>query len=525
MNDQSINVLLVEDEPLASEWVKENLAKSSSVRFELARVACLDAAKQQLHASHFDVMLLDLSLPDSQGLASYTEVQAVTPVLPIIVLTAADNEALALQAVRAGAQDYLVKGEFDGKLLARVIRYAIERKHADRNLRQSEEFFRLITENVTDLIAVLDHSGNRLYNSPSYKNSLGRSTGLEGTSSFKEVHPEDKERIRQMFKETIATAIGQRTEYRMLLEDGAVRHIESQGSVVKDEAGNPSKVVVVSRDITERKEAMVTLEKTLADLRKAHEELQAAQVQLVQSEKLEAVSTFAGGIAHEVKNPLQTIILGVDFLKTALGTNDESVTMVLNEMEQAAHRADGVIKGLVEFSAYQKRDVKDHDLSSIVEQSLRSVENELASHSIKLVKELATSLPSIRLDLKTIKHVLINLLLSAIQAMSGGGTLTVKTYLRQLTSDQGWSDRTPGQLKAGDTIVVAEVEDNGPGVIESKLADKSNRSHATEMIRKGVLDLIVLKKVVELYGGMIQITNREEGGVRVVIMFRAQRKD
>jgi PAS domain S-box-containing protein len=525
MNDQSIKVLLVEDEPLASEWVKENLAKAASARFQLSHVTCLDAAKQQLRASPFDVVLLDLSLPDSQGLVTCTEVQTVTPALPIIILTAADNESLALQAVREGAQDYLVKGEFDGKLLARVIRYAIERKRAEQKLRQSEEFFRLITENVTDLIAVLDQNGNRLYNSPSYKNSLGRATGLEGTNSFKEIHPEDKERIKQMFQETIAGGVGHRTEYRMLLEDGTVRHIESQGSVVKDAAGKPSKVVVVSRDITERKEAMVTLEQTLAELRTAHVALKATQMQLVQSEKLEAVSTFAGGIAHEVKNPLQTIMLGVDFLKTALGSTDESTTMVLNEMEQAAHRADGVIKGLVEFSAYKKRDVRDHDLSSILEQALQSVENELSGHAIKLVRELTPGLPAIRLDLKTVKHVFMNLMLSAIQAMSSGGTLTVKTYLKQLADNQGWSGRTPGQLKSGDTIVVAEVEDNGRGVIESKLADKSNRSYATEMIRKGVVDLMVLKKVVELYGGMIQIINRDEGGVRVVIMFKVQRKE
>jgi len=310
-----------------------------------------------------------------------------------------------------------------------------------------------------------------------------------------------------------------------LWSDGTVRHIESQGSVINDAGGRPSKVVVVSRDITERIRQMEALQKTLAELHAAHEELKAAQMQLIQSEKLEAVSTFAGGIAHEVKNPLQTITLGVDFLKNSLGNAGADVQMVLNEMDNAVRRADAVIRGMAEFSSYNKRDVKDHDLSRIVEQSLRSVEGELASHSIKLIKELTPDLPSVRLDLKTLKHVFINLLMSAIQAMSRGGTLTVKTCLKQLNKDEGWSGRTPGQLKAGDTIVAAEVEDDGPGVIESKLADKSERAYATEMIRKGVLDLMVLKKVVELYGGMIRIINRKEGGVKVTLMFKAQRKE
>jgi len=523
MRDHLIKLLLVEDEPLSSEVVQEMLQQSPSARFQVTPLRRLDETLALLESEQFDVILLDLSLPDRQGVAAFAAVHARAPSVPIIVLTGSADEPLAFQAVREGAQDYLMKGEFDGKMISRVVRYAIERKRAEQALRQSEEFFRLITENVTDLIAVLDQDGNRLYNSPSYQKSLGDSGSIEGTNSFKEIHPEDKEKIRGIFQETLRTGRGQRAEYRMLLTDGSVRHIESQGSAVRDETGRPVKVIVVSRDITDRKQQMEVLENTLADLNRAHEDLKAAQSRLIESEKLEAISTFAGGIAHEVKNPLQTITLGIDFLSTCVGETDPNVTMVLNDMSSAAKRADGVIRGLVEFSAYNKRDVKDHDLSDVVEQALRSVESELAGRSIRLQKELASGLPAVPLDLKTMKHVLLNLLMSAIESMSRGGVLSVKTYSSCLLENQGWSDRTPGQLKAGDTIVAAEVEDNGSGVIESKLADSSQRSFPTEMIRKGVLDVMVLKKVVELYGGMIQTTNRKEGGVRVTIMFKVAR--
>ena len=523
MNAPPIKVLLIEDEPVSAGLLREILPAMS--QFELTRVGRLDEALQRLGAGPFDAVLLDLSWPDKKGIAVYHELQTAVPAMPIIVLTSPDEETLAFQAVREGAQDYLVKGEFDGKMFSRVIRYAMERKRADEELRQSAEFFKLISENVTDLIAVIDRDGKRLYNSPSYERSLGDASNLQGTNSFQEIHPDDQERIKRIFQETIARGIGQRSEYRMLWSDGTVRHIESQGNVIKDANGSPSKVVVVSRDMTERIQRMEALRKTLSELHQAHEDLKAAQMQLVQSEKLEAVSTFAGGIAHEVKNPLQTIILGVDFLKNTFGNAGADVQMVLNEMDNAARRADAVIRGMVEFSSYNKRDVKDHDLSRIVEESLRSVESEIKQHGIKLIKDLAPNLPPIRLDLKTVKHVFINLLLSAIQAMSGGGTLTVRTCLNQLSQNQGWSGRTPGQLKAGDNVIVAEVEDDGPGVIESKLADKSERAFATEMIRKGILDLMVLKKVVELYGGMIRIINRKEGGVKVTVMFKTQRKE
>src|SRR5256886_12993697 len=154
MNAQQIQVLLAGDEPVYANVARE-LPRAPS-HFKLTRVGRLDEALRTLGAGPFDIVLLDLSLPDRQGLAAYHELHAAAPAMPIVVLTASGDETLAFQAVREGAQDYLVKGEFDGKMLSRAIRYAIERKRAEEELRQSAEFFRLISENVTDLIAVID---------------------------------------------------------------------------------------------------------------------------------------------------------------------------------------------------------------------------------------------------------------------------------------------------------------------------------------------------------------------------------
>ncbi|MGH8727955.1 MAG: PAS domain S-box protein [Burkholderiales bacterium] len=128
-----------------------------------------------------------------------------------------------------------------------------ERKKGEEALAESEEKFRVIAENVEDLIVLLDTEGRRLYASPSYGAVLG--DVRTGEDSFAEVHPEDRERIRRIFEQTVQTGIGHRTQFRFLLKDGSVRHIESQGSVIRDAHGKVSKVVVVSRDITERKHA------------------------------------------------------------------------------------------------------------------------------------------------------------------------------------------------------------------------------------------------------------------------------
>lgn len=125
-------------------------------------------------------------------------------------------------------------------------------KQAD-SLQESEEIFRTIAENVDDLIALLDTDGRRIYNSPSYRKIFGDDQPEVGSSSFNEIHPEDRDRIQAVFRRTLETGVGERSEFRFLLKDGSIRHIESQGNVVHDASGKVSKVVVVSRDVTERK--------------------------------------------------------------------------------------------------------------------------------------------------------------------------------------------------------------------------------------------------------------------------------
>ena len=125
--DPPVRILLVEDNPGDARLIRETL-RDASLRFELAHAARLDEALEAVHARALDVVLLDLSLPDAHGMETVERMLAAAPALPIIVLTGLADETVAVHAVQAGAQDYLVKGTVDGDTLARAIRYAIERK-------------------------------------------------------------------------------------------------------------------------------------------------------------------------------------------------------------------------------------------------------------------------------------------------------------------------------------------------------------------------------------------------------------
>lgn len=134
-----------------------------------------------------------------------------------------------------------------------------ERQQVEEKMRRSEELFRLITENVADFIIVLDLEGRQVYSSPSYKGLLVDPEEPGGAVSFNENHPDDRNTIKKVFEETIRTGIGQRLEHRFLLKNGSIRYMESQGSVIRDEDGKATNVVVVSRDITRRKRVEETL--------------------------------------------------------------------------------------------------------------------------------------------------------------------------------------------------------------------------------------------------------------------------
>jgi len=497
----------------------EVLSNGDDNNTTVAHAFTLAEALEQLRQQTFDLVLLDLVLPDSNGLQTFADLRAVAPHVAVIVITGLDDEDLAVSAMRQGAADYLMKGRLDSRTFRRAISYALERSRFQAALRRNEEFFRLISENVSDLIAVLDEDGKRLYNSPSYKKLLGDPLQLVGSDSFEEIHPADRERIMEVFQHTLQRGVGVRTEYRMILRDGSVRFIESQGNVMRDGISGSPKLVVVSRDITDRKASTELLREALSDLKKSHEELKATQLKLVQSEKVEAVSTFAAGVAHEVKNPLQTIILGVDFLAGRVAADNPTLKMVLSDMANAVQRADSIIHALMEFSGDGRKQLRAENLNNLIQDAIVSTQTDLLNYPISLQTELADPLPLIELDARTMKHVFINLLLhSARQMPSEGGKIRIRTFPRKLNEPLVLNGKALHYFKPEDTVVFVEIRPRPNPPLEP--ADSS--PPAKPPIKKeNALGITVLKKIVELFGGVVDVSGTGDGEDAYTIVFKA----
>lgn len=278
MSDHLIHVLLVEDNPVDARLV-EIMLSGVAIRpglpgFRVHKAPALEQALAMLAQATYHIVLLDLSLPDSHGLETLQRMLEVAPSLPIIILSGLDDEAIALQAVNEGAQDYLVKGQGDEMLLSRSIRYALERQQAEAALQASEHRFRALIENSTEAVVLLNVQGRTIYRSPTAARLMAMDPNEPfGDNPFSEVHPDDVEEATALFGKLLtAPDTIVHAEVRARRRDGVWRWFEAIGSNMLHEPGVEA-IVVNYRDITERKERERELEAIAAinaALRKVH---------------------------------------------------------------------------------------------------------------------------------------------------------------------------------------------------------------------------------------------------------------
>jgi PAS domain S-box-containing protein len=401
MNLDGIRVLLVEDNPGDARLFSELVRDTGAGQWKMVHVDRLSAALDRLGREPFDVMLLDLSLPDADGLDTLIRAHAEAPKIPIVVLTGHDDEALAVRAVRAGAQDYLVKGRMDGDLLVRSIRYASERGRAVEALERREEHYRSLIENSMDLISILNLDGTIRYVSPSHERMLGYPLDeLVGRNVVSFVHPNDMARVQTAM---VNGNNGRPVECRVRHCDGSWRVLESFSRDLTHVAG-VNGMVVNARDITERKHL---------------------EEQLHHSQRLEAVGRLAGGVAHDFNNLLMVITGYSHMLLDAMHPSDPA-RQDLEQVVKASERATDLTRQLLAFSRRQGVRATLVNLNGLVREMERMLRRVLGE-DIQLIVQLAPDLKTVRADPGQIEQVILNMVVNARDAMSSGGQLLIET--------------------------------------------------------------------------------------------------
>jgi PAS domain S-box-containing protein len=247
-----LRLLHLEANPRDAELVQSTLRQSGLV-CDTVIVNNKPSFLRALARGGFDLVLSDFALPGFHGLAALALARERRPQLPFVLVSGTAGEEEAVESLKSGAADYVLKSRL--ARLPEAVRRALRDADAAAGSGPVEPLFHNIMENLEDMVAVVDLQGRRVFCSPSWRRLFPGPDSLAGTEAFGEAHPEDQLRMQCFFRGIAFTGRAQRAEYRVALEGGAVRHIEAQGSAMRDAAGRISHVLLVSRDITSRKQA------------------------------------------------------------------------------------------------------------------------------------------------------------------------------------------------------------------------------------------------------------------------------
>jgi two-component system, NarL family, sensor histidine kinase UhpB len=259
MIEPHLDILLVEDSATDAMFTSSELVDSEFGPFSVTHVRLLEEALELVQARRFDAVLLDLGLPDCKGLETLQRLRKKTPHdIPIVVLSGMEDEALRLRALREGAEDYLVKGESEGRLRSRSVRYAIERRRVAEALLESERQLAMAVDATKTGIFDWNIASGKVTWSYHHAQLFGmRPEEFGGKYEDFErcVHPDDRAQILAKVNGSIASREDYQNEFRIIWADGSEHWIEARGKVFTDEQGQPLRMMGTVVDISQRKAA------------------------------------------------------------------------------------------------------------------------------------------------------------------------------------------------------------------------------------------------------------------------------
>jgi PAS domain S-box-containing protein len=276
---QQLSVLLISDGDNDARLLQHALETTRGAQHGVTHTVGLDGARGALTEGQYDIVLLDLELPDSKGLDTLVGVQELAPHVPIIVLTGHDSEDKAIEAAQAGAQDYIVKGAVDGNLVAKAIRYAIERKRAENALRDSEERYRAVVEQASEAIFLLDpDTMSFLEANRAFQKLLGYGPEELNDLTLYDVLPYPRERVDSATRRVLEQGHYPTVERLYRHKDGTLIDVEL--TITRIKYGGRHVLSQVLHDITGRKRAEAEREEMLKQLASERALLEAVLQQL-----------------------------------------------------------------------------------------------------------------------------------------------------------------------------------------------------------------------------------------------------
>jgi PAS domain S-box-containing protein len=526
----------------------------------LERVREALAAGRPLAMAFVDVRMP----PGWDGIETLAEIWKVDPDLQAVICTAYSDYTLEEVVARLGQTDRFVilKKPFDNVEVLqlanaltkkwRLLQQSKEQVKGLRRdvtlrtieLRRTEQRFRVIAENAAELITLVDADGRCHYLSPSWQRALGCTVAeVQGTDVYAQIHPEDRERVKGAARECFATGKDRVIEFRLQSRDGLCRVFESHVSVIRQADGQSDQLLIVARDVSERKEA--------------ERQRQQMEIQLRHAQKLESIGQLAAGIAHEINTPTQYVGDNTRFLKDAFGELNkvqarqqellqtakagpvpaelierveqtikaadldylmEEIPKSIQQSLDGVERVAKIVRAMKEFSHPGTSEKSAIDLNRSIESTVTVCRNEW-KYVAELVTEFDPALPPVECLPGEINQTVLNIVVNAAHAIAdvvgdgtrGKGKITVSTR-----RDGDWAE-----IRIGDT---------GTGIPEEARARVFDPFFTTKGVGKGTGQGLAIAHsvIVDKHGGTITFETESGKGTTFVIRIpirAASRKD
>ncbi|HEY9604290.1 MAG TPA: response regulator [Allocoleopsis sp.] len=490
MNDTPVKVLLVDDDEddyvLTCGWFSE----MEGARFELEWVATYEAAIEAIAHHRHDVYLLDYRLGERNGLELLREAVANGCSAPMILLTGQGDHEVDIEAMMAGASDYLDKSQIGAPLLERSIRYALERKQTEQKIREQAA----LLDVTTDAILVQD-----LDNTISFWNK-----GAEQLYGWKALEVLGQNVLELLYKKSSPQVqhaqksldeIGEwKGELHQVTKTGREIVVASRWTLVRDAHRKPKSILVVNTDITEKK---------------------LLEAQFLRAQRMESIGTLAGGIAHDLNNVLAPILMTAQLLEMQL--QDEQSQRLLSIIVKNAKRGAALVKQVLSFARGLEAKCTLLQVEHLIVE-IEQIVKETFPKSIEIRTTISPSLGTVSGDATQLHQVLMNLCVNARDAMPYGGTLSISA--ETLFVDENYA-RMHIDAKVGSYVVIS-VTDTGIGIPPEIVDRIFEPFFTTKEIGKGTgLGLSTVIGIIKSHDGFVNVYSEVGKGTQFKVYLPA----
>ena len=492
--ENSISVLIIEDNPGDQALLEAHLGNTQLAISGITIASTIAEAVVYLQKQFFSLIFLDFFLPDSNGLASYTELARINSTIPVIILSGLSDTALSLKAITLGAQDFLLKGSYDCQSLEKSVWYSIQRKKNSQLLKQTNERYDIISKATNDIIWDWDMLTNKVtWTGQGLKKYLPINTpAAEAPDNFwvTGLHPGERNKVvRSLCNNITSGANSWESDYRFLKNDDTYAHVNSRGYFIKNDAQKPIRMIGSIQDITERKNAELEAEKA----RREAEEARKIQEQ------------FMANMSHELKTPMNGVIGMTELLQASELNKDQYEYVEI--IKESTTNLMAIINDVLDLTKIVAGKIilakTDYILGDIITNINNLHQHTADEKGVGLICSIDKNIPAILSgDSVRLKQILNNLVGNAVKFTEKGA---VNISVKLIREDE---------LSAGIEFCIT---DTGIGIAEDKVDTIFERfmQVCTDNTRKygGTgLGLTITRQLIQLLGGFIQVKSRQGEG-------------